>query len=148
MQIESGSSFSLPIELKVVDAAPGLFTSSGTGRGQAAALNGDLSVNTSANPAARGGIIVLYGTGEGQTDPQGQDGRIIVTDLRRPILPVTATIGGRPAEVAYIGSASTIVSGVFQANVRIPEDIAPGTASVELQVGGVATQQGVTIAVR
>jgi uncharacterized protein (TIGR03437 family) len=148
IQVEAGGSFSVPIEARVVDAAPGIFTTSGTGRGQSAALNSDLTSNSLSNPAERGSIITLFGTGEGQTDPPGQDGRIISTDLRRPLLPVTARIGGRSAEVIYFGSASGLVSGIFQANIRVPEDIAAGTVPLEIQVGGSAIQTGVTIAVR
>jgi uncharacterized protein (TIGR03437 family) len=93
-------------------------------------------------------VITVFGTGEGQTDPPGQDGRVILTDLRRPRLRVTARIGGRPAEVTYCGSAPTLVSGVFQANIRIPEDIQPGVVPLEIQVGDAVIQPGVTIVVR
>lgn len=148
IQVENGTSLSVPIEARVVEAAPGLFTTAGTGRGQVTASNSDLTANSLANPAARGSIITVYGTGEGQTEPLGQDGRIISTDLRRPLLQVTATIGGRPATVTYAGSASTQVSGIFQANILIPEDIEPGSVPIQLQVGGVATQPGITIVVR
>ena len=148
VQVESGTSLSIPIELKVVDAAPGLFTNSGSGRGQAAALNIDLTANSVLNPAPRGSVIAVFGTGEGQTDPPGNNGRVIATDLRRPILAVTAKIGGKTAEVTYAGSASGLVSGVFQANIRIPEDIDPGIVPIEIQVGGTPTQSGVTIAVK
>lgn len=91
---------------------------------------------------------MVFGTGEGQTDPPGQDGRIIQTDLRRPLLAVTARIGGRPAEILYAGSAPTLVSGSLQVNVRIPEDIDAGSVPIDIQVGGVASQSRVTIAVR
>jgi trimeric autotransporter adhesin len=91
---------------------------------------------------------MVFATGEGQTDPPGQDGRIIETDLRRPLLEVTAKIGGLPAEVLYAGSAPTLVSGWLQANVRIPEDIEAGTVPIEILVGGVAAQARVTIGVR
>jgi uncharacterized protein (TIGR03437 family) len=148
LQIESGSDYSIPIELRVVDAAPGLFTSGSVGRGQAAALNSDLSINSLANPAAKGSVIALYGTGEGQTDPPGQDGRIILTDVREPRLPVTATIGGHSAKVVYAGSAPGLISGVFQVNLQIPEDLDPGIHPVRIEVGGVPTQPSVTIAVR
>ncbi len=148
VQIESGTSLSIPIEVKVVDAAPGLFTNGGSGRGQAAALNVDLTANSVLNPAPRGTVIALFGTGEGQTDPPGNNGRVIASDLRRPLLRVTAKIAGRPAEVTYAGSASGLVSGIFQANVRIPEDIDAGIVPIEIQVGDAPTQSGVTIAVR
>jgi len=148
VQVEAGASLSIPIEAKVVDAVPGLFTSGSLGRGPAAALNADFTLNSVLNPAPRGSVISVFGTGEGQTDPPGQDGRILTVDLRRPLLPVTATIGGRPAEVTYAGSTSGQVSGLFQANVRIPDDIEPGVVPIQIQVGGAATQSGVTVAVR
>jgi uncharacterized protein (TIGR03437 family) len=148
VQIESGTNFSIPIEAKVVETAPGLFTTGSAGRGQAAALNSDMTPNSAANPAERGTVITIFGTGEGQTDPAGQDGRIILTDLRRPLLPVTATIAGRTAEVLYAGSASGLVSGVLQVNLRIPEDIDTGNVPLEIQAGGATSQSGVTIAVR
>ena len=148
VQVETGMSLSVPIEVKVVDSAPGVFTLSGLGRGQASALNADLSSNSASNPADRGSIITVYGTGEGQTDPQGQDGRIILTDLRRPLLPVTARIGGRPAEVTYAGSGSMMVSGMFQVDLRVPDGVGPGSVPIEIQVGTAVSQSGVTIVVR
>jgi uncharacterized protein (TIGR03437 family) len=148
VQVEIQDKLSIPIEVKVVDSAPGIFTVSGLGRGQAAALNADFTPNSPLNPAPRGSVIAIYGTGEGQTDPPGQDGRILATDLRRPLLPVTALVAGRPAEVVYTGSASTMVSGVFQTNIRIPEDVEAGAAAVQIRVGTAESPPGVTIAVR
>ena len=148
VQVESASSLSVPIEVRVVDSAPGLFTASGLGRGQASALNADLTANSATNAATRGSIITVFGTGEGHTDPQGQDGRIIITDLRRPLLPVTARVGGLPAEVTYAGSGALMVSGMFQVNLRVPEGVEPGNVPVEIQVGNATSQSGVTIVVR
>ena len=45
-------------------AVPGLFTIDGTGQGRAVALNDDNTVNDPSNPAARGTVIQIYGTGE------------------------------------------------------------------------------------
>jgi uncharacterized protein (TIGR03437 family) len=148
VRVEKGSSWSLPLELRVVESAPGIFTVSGTGRGQVSAVNADLTANSSVNPAARGSVISVFGTGEGQTDPGGQDGRVIASDLRRPLLPVTAKIGGRPAEVVYAGSAPMQVSGIFQANIRIPDDAPSGTVPLEIQVGNSVSQPGLTIVVQ
>jgi uncharacterized protein (TIGR03437 family) len=148
IQVEAGASFSIPIEAKVVEAAPGIFTTGSSGRGQAVAMNPDFTANSLANPAPRGSVIAVFGTGEGQTDPAGQDGRVILTDLRRPTLPVSAAIAGRSAEVTYFGSAPMQVSGVFQANIHIPEETEPGAVSLQIQVGGTTTQSGVTVAVR
>lgn len=148
LQVQSGSGYSVPISVQVAAAAPGIFTTGSSGRGAAAALNADSTLNSALNPAARGNVVVLYLTGEGQTDPPGQDGRLISTDLRKPLLPVTATIAGVSAQVLYAGSATTLVSGLCQVNVRIPETIAAGTQPVEIQVGGVPSQSGVTIEVK
>jgi uncharacterized protein (TIGR03437 family) len=78
----------------------------------------------------------------------GQDGRIINTDLRKPLLPVTALIGGQDAEVLYAGSGPTLVSGLCQVNLHIPNTLAAGAQPVEIRVGGVASQRGVTIELR
>ena len=147
VQVQVDSSYSIPIELKVADAAPGIFTSGIGGKGQAAALNADFTGNSVLNPAKRGGVVIVYLTGEGQTDPAGQDGRVISSDLRKPLLPVTALIGGKSAEVFYAGSGPTLVSGICQVNIRIPDALEPGTQPLEIQVGGTPTQRGVTIAV-
>jgi uncharacterized protein (TIGR03437 family) len=61
------SSPALPVA--VVAAAPGIFTL--PGGSQAAALNADLSVNGTGNPAAKGSVVVLFATGEGLTNPAG-----------------------------------------------------------------------------
>ena len=50
-------------------------------------------------------MIVLYGTGEGQTDPAGQDGKIAAPPYPKPKLSVSATVGGSQAVVQYAGAA-------------------------------------------
>jgi uncharacterized protein (TIGR03437 family) len=49
--------------------------------------------------------VVLWGTGEGITDPPAVDGRPAVDVLPKPVAPVSATIGGLPAVVEYVGAA-------------------------------------------
>jgi uncharacterized protein (TIGR03437 family) len=140
---------SVPVNLKVLDTNPGIFTVGGSGRGPGSILNPDLSPNSALNPAGRGAVISIFATGEGQTDPAGQDGRVITTDLRRPISPVLAWIGGRPARVLYAGSAPNLLSGVMQINVQVPEvETTPGNTSVVLQIGTMSSQSGVTVAIR
>lgn len=41
----------------------GIFTSDSSGSGQTAALNQDYSVNSASNPALRGSVVILFGTG-------------------------------------------------------------------------------------
>ena len=148
VQVQSGTTYSIPINLTVVDAAPGIFALGTLGSGQAAALNADFTVNSVTNPVDRGSVIMLYLTGEGQTDPPGQDGRVIMTDLRKPLLPVTALIGDQPAQVLYAGSSPTQVSGLCQVNLQIPAALSPGEQPVKVLIGGISSQAGVTIQVR
>jgi uncharacterized protein (TIGR03437 family) len=133
----------------VVASAPGLFTIGATGVGQAAVLNQNGSVNSASNPATRGSVIQIYATGEGQTSPPGVTGSIIGNDLKRPILPVTVSIGGQNAVVQYAGSPGDAVAGLLQVNAAVPLDVTPGLAvPITLSVGGVPSQGEVTIAVQ
>jgi uncharacterized protein (TIGR03437 family) len=142
------------ITYNVTGSAPGIYTANASGSGPGAILNQDFSVNTAAKPAAIGSTIAVYMTGEGSTQPASSDGVIAPvngTGLYKPILPVTATVGGLPATVAYYGSAPGIVYGVMQVNVTIPAGVTPGpSVPVVITVGTNQTQSGaapVTVAV-
>jgi uncharacterized protein (TIGR03437 family) len=131
------------------DANPGIFTLDASGKGQAAALNADNSVNGPENPVARGSVIVLYATGEGQTDPPGVNGAIAGGVLPKPVLPVRVQIGGQEAVVDYAGAAPGFAAGLMQVNARVPESVTPGPAvPVVVQVGDKSSQPGVTIGVK
>jgi uncharacterized protein (TIGR03437 family) len=54
---------SAPFPIQVTQNAPGLFTLDSSGKGQAAAMNRDGSINSPAKPAMAGDVISLYGTG-------------------------------------------------------------------------------------
>ena len=80
-------------------ASPALFTLAG-GIGQAAALNRDFSANSTKNPAQKGSVITLYGTGGGALVSGVQDGSIAMSAI--PLLgALTATVGGVAAPVEY-----------------------------------------------
>ena len=140
---------SAPLTMAVAPTSPGIFTLNGSGTGQGAIVNQDGTINGPGNPAARGDVVSIYGTGEGQTVPPGTDGIIVTAaDLRQPVQAVTASIGGQSAEVLYAGSASGQVAGLLQVNARIPLGIAPSTAApVTIAIGG-NSQPGVTMAVQ
>jgi uncharacterized protein (TIGR03437 family) len=128
---------------------PGIFAANSTGRGPGAILNQDNSVNTANNPATKGQAVVLFATGEGQTTPEGIDGKIIGTDLRKSLLPVSVKVGGIDCRVEYQGSAPGLVAGVFQVNVRLPDSVPSGAAvPVSLQIGNAVSQDGITVAIR
>jgi uncharacterized protein (TIGR03437 family) len=146
--VEVNGRTSVGSPISVTASGPGIFTANASSTGPAAALNASGTVNTSANPATRGGIVVLFGTGEGQTNPAGVDGAIVGTVLARPSQTVTATIGGVPADVIYAGGSPGLVSGVLQINLRVPTSLAPGNHPVSVRAGGAQTQADVTIVIR
>lgn len=131
----------------VAASAPALFTAGG-GDGAAAVLNEDGSLNSEANPAARGSLVTLFATGEGLCDPAAGTGRPAAPPYGRPLLPVRLTMGGIEAEVVYAGRAPGF-AGLMQINARVPAGFVPtGWLALELTVGGAASQPGVNIAVR
>ncbi len=115
---------------QVVSAAPGIFTT-GNGTGQAAAVNQDGTLNSESNPAARGSIVSLYATGQGQAASA-----------------VSLKIGLYAAQLLYAGPAPGF-AGLMQINAQVPGGfLAPGIQPVVLSAGGALSQAGVTIAVR
>jgi uncharacterized protein (TIGR03437 family) len=120
-------------------SAPALFTSDASGKGQAAAINQDNTVNGPSNPAPIGSVVALYATGGGAltSDP-----------LPRLSLPVTATIGGLDAQVLYAGIAPGEPDGVIQINVQIPAGLSSGRSEVLVSIAGASTQKAVTLEVK
>jgi uncharacterized protein (TIGR03437 family) len=125
----------------VVPSDPGLFTQTGTGQGSAAVLNQDNSLNTPKNPAARGSIVQLFATGEGQTNPPGRPGEITELNVKTPLLPVEVEIGGVEAKVTSATTAPMSVAGLCQINAQIPLTLQPGSASVVIRIGLAASSQ-------
>jgi uncharacterized protein (TIGR03437 family) len=147
------------VVLPQVAATPGIFTAGG-GTGQGAILNQNSSINSAANPANKGEVIVLYLTGEGQTNPAGVTGKITTVSATPPLTPqpvsgaVTVTIDGIPASVQFYGEAPGLISGAMQVNVVVPAGAASGNDRIVVKVGDASSQltaagQGaVTVAVR
>lgn len=149
IEVEYDGAKSNALSALVNPAFPGIFTLNASGFGPGAILNQDLTVNSAANPAAKGSIVAIYATGEGVTNPPGIDGKPGTAPLPQPVLPVLATVDGQPAEVSFAGAAPGLVAGVVQINVRIPATAGAGPAApVVIRVGGAASQAGVTVAVR
>jgi uncharacterized protein (TIGR03437 family) len=140
-------SVSAPITVPVAAAIPGIFTAS-SGRGQAALLNQDFSYNSAANPALLGSVVQIYLTGQGATNPLVLTGQLPTAPYPVPALPVTVSIGGRPARTTFAGLAPGF-AGLLQVNAIVPDDVVPGdNVALTVSVGDAGTQTGVTIAVR
>jgi uncharacterized protein (TIGR03437 family) len=115
------------IVANVVDAAPALFANSS---GQAAIVNQDGTLNSPSNPAPRGSVISLFGTGEGVTG-----------------LPFSVAIGGYAASVLYAGPSGNY-PGMFQINAQVPSGyFGGGTLPIVVDVGTFTTQLGLTVSI-
>ncbi len=148
--------------LPVAPAVPGLFTIPAQApNGQAAALNEDGTLNSSANPAKAGAAVSVFMTGAGSMTPSLMDGQPGPTQAPypAPILSVSAIIGPgcypfSPlssscllASVLFAGQAPGIVAGLVQVNLRIPEGAASGSNYLVVYVGGYSSYR-VLIAVQ
>lgn len=136
------------VTLPITASAPALFSVDFSGQNQVAALNEDGSVNSAAEPAEAGKLIVLYGTGGGTFRTQPVDGAVIGLPLPEFLNTLSLEIGGLPAELLYAGPAPGLVSGVFQINARIPEGVSGDKVSVIVRSGVVSSIAGTTIAVK
>jgi trimeric autotransporter adhesin len=139
LTISSNGVASAPVTLAVAPSSPAIFTADASGKGQAAAENQDYSINGPSHPAVIGSVVALYGTGGG---PLTSDA------LPRLMLPVSATVGGLPAQVDYAGIAPGLVQGAMQINVAIPSAVTPGPSVPVVVTVGNAVSNTVTIAVQ
>jgi uncharacterized protein (TIGR03437 family) len=119
--VRSGGKSSAPFTVQVKKAAPGVFMN---GEGNAAAI-GD-----------GGSIVSVFFTGVGPLSAPVDDGAApSAGQTISATLPVTATIGGLPAEVTFAGLAP-LYPGTAQINVKVPA-AASGVSPLLISVGGV-----------
>ncbi|MGH9557668.1 MAG: IPT/TIG domain-containing protein, partial [Bryobacteraceae bacterium] len=121
IQVVDAGSVIAQAEVSVADSAPALYTS---------IVNQDGSVNSSSNPAPRGSIVSVYGTGQGTAN-----------------LPVSVTIGGYSCDVLYAGPVAAY-PGLFQINARTPSGFAPlGQLPVMVTVDQSSTHPGISVVI-
>jgi uncharacterized protein (TIGR03437 family) len=92
VQVEYRNVKSNPVLIAVTPATPSVFTANASGAGQGAILNQDGTINSDANPAAQGSVIVIYGAGGGQTVPAGVTGAV-TAGASKQVLPVRVEFG-------------------------------------------------------
>jgi uncharacterized protein (TIGR03437 family) len=132
----------------VASARPGLFTLSQNGVGFAVAVNQDGKFNTPENPAPRGSVITLYGTGQGPTNPvipagEAPPGGVLANTTAVPkqtavecLQPnaMCVVMANKIAETQFSGLAPNFV-GLWQLNVKVPaEEDFLGGPQVEIKV--------------
>jgi uncharacterized protein (TIGR03437 family) len=123
------------IRVPILKSRPGIFSLDGSGSGPGAILNEDGSLNSPSNPAARGSVVTLFGTGGGEAAAGVLDGQIVTGAVPSTSLPVSVIfdlgledmgIVPQSAEVLYAGGVSGSVAGLLQVNVRLPRGVSTG----------------------
>jgi len=121
------ASFSFP----VAAAAPGIYS---------ALIDATTGARGSAQP---GDVMTIFITGAGDLSPTLATGATpaastSVRNLPKPRLPLSVTLGGEQASVAFAGNASGLV-GVTQINFTVPSDATPGDQPLVVTVGGASS---------
>lgn len=134
VRVMRGSEVAASAVMTIARSAPGVFMVDGKAVGQAVIVDAaggrrDQSLFDAVLEIPRGGsaVLVLYGTG------------------LRGAREWSATIGGRPAEVAYVGPQPEF-AGLDQINVAVPEGVT-GVVEVVLRADGDAAN-AVTVAIK
>ena len=145
-----------PEMVKISELSPGLFSwplPLPDGRLQAAAVHQDFGLvgrgrPEGATPTRPGKTVILWATGLGQTVPLVLDGEL--PNSRAGIIRSSRMwVGGRAVaddRLLYVGQAPGL-AGVYEINVRLPDDTTPGEVEVMIEVDGALSQPGLTIAV-
>jgi uncharacterized protein (TIGR03437 family) len=103
--------------LTVVPAAPGIFL----------AANSDFSVNSTTQPAKRGEVLHIFGTGQGAVTPPVADGEAAGTTLSKSVTMPNVFLGGQQMQVLFSGLAPG-AAGLWQIDIAISSDGPSGSA--------------------
>lgn len=148
-----------PVTVPVLASRPGIFSVDASGQGQGAILNEDNTLNSPSNPARRGSVISIFGTGGGEAAPGVVDGQLVGSALPRTSLPVAVYFdidlgddgpSANPGEVLYGGGSPGSVAGLLQVNVRVPANatVAGDKVPFALIIGSQWTVYQATVALQ
>jgi uncharacterized protein (TIGR03437 family) len=137
-----------PAPLTVVPNSFGIFAVNGGGFGPGILQNfistTSQPINSTAQTAAPGQVVTLWGTGLGPiTGPDNVAPAAASLPVRAELL-----VGGKSASVAYSGR-TPCCSGVDQIVFTVPQDAPPGCfVPVQMRVAGQAVSNAVTMAIQ
>jgi uncharacterized protein (TIGR03437 family) len=99
-------------------------------------------------PARPGEILLIFGTGFGETAPAVFSGEL-PDFVARVVRPARAWLDEKmlPAYLLhYVGQAPGF-AGLYQINLELPADLPAGDCEVRIEIDGMASQPGIRIAV-
>ena len=134
---------SQPVMLDVVAATPGLFTLDSSGDGPAVAFDGDGRLIQTDFSAVTLRTVRLFATGLGTLNPLRSEGSIArMNDPPAvPVLPVSLTINGQPAQIRSVQTIPDTVTSVLAIEAVLPASLPRGPNRLLLKVGDATNAQ-------
>ena len=127
--VSANNAFTLPDLIDIVPVQPGV---AGYTDGHILAQHGlDYSLVNAASPAKPGEVLIIYLLGLGATNPSVPSGNAApgVPPLAQTATPVTMTVGGMDAPVAFAGLTPGL-AGLFQIDFFVPTTAPSGDLDV------------------
>jgi uncharacterized protein (TIGR03437 family) len=130
---------SAQMEIDVAPTAPAVFTVYPPQGAVAAVVHTSGALVSAGAPAAPGETVSVYLTGLGWVQGGVQEGQAApVFPLARTVATVEAMLAGRALATAYSGLAPGF-AGLYQVNVKIPEDATSGSYALRVVADGVSS---------
>ena len=127
------------VEIDITPAAPAVFTVYPPQGAVPAVVHASGGLVSSGAPATPGEVVSLYLTGLGGVQGSVQEGQSApLFPLARTVATVEAMLTGRRLATAYSGLAPGF-AGLYQVNVKIAEDTAPGSYQLRIVAEAVAS---------
>jgi uncharacterized protein (TIGR03437 family) len=126
----ASNSVTVPLAL----TAPGVFSLSANGLGDAAIRHADYTVVNQSSPAKPGEIVQVYLTGLGAVTPAVPDGTAAPSGtLAKVTAPVSAFVGGIQVSNIQFQGLSPGAASLYQLNLQIPSNAGAGPQPLEVQ---------------
>jgi uncharacterized protein (TIGR03437 family) len=147
LSVQRDNLLSVPEQLVIAAAQPGVFTVNQQGTGQGVIFKSDgITLAQTGTPANAGETVVIYCTGLGAVTPAVPEGAPPPSSpLSNTLNPVTVTIGGQDAPVSFSGLTPGF-PGLYQVNAVVPAGVPGAAVPVVISVAG-QTSPPVTMAI-
>ncbi len=136
LQVSTNGVVSLPVEVPVLAAQPGVIAYNVGGINYGVVLHASFALADTANPAAVGETLTVYCVDLGAVAPDLADGAP-GTGAEITVATPTATIGGANAVVSFHGTAPGFVA-LYQVNVTVPK-VSSGNQPLVLTISDVSS---------
>jgi uncharacterized protein (TIGR03437 family) len=140
-QVTNNGTPSNKVTVYVTPTAPGIFTLTQNGVGNAAALHADYSLVTQDKPAKVGETLQMFVTGLGAVTPAVADGAAAgSSQLSLVNADVAVFVDGQQAQVSFKGLAPGFVA-LYQVNFVVPAGVSSGQVYVDLSTPDAYTSE-------